>query len=661
MAPSESFKPHTDRLAGLLADARGTAILDELQLIAQRRDGAGATPCRPATATGQIGVWRLDEDGRTLRRDPNRGDASWWADTAEVPLRDGVRRVVLIGESVARGWIYDPEFNPAMALERQLAKAAGEHQLIDLARAGICAEELTKLVEEISQLAPDCVVVIAGNNWATLPFAPTIELFDDLANALRTGGYAALRELFIDTVVLPRAREFLDRLVALHVDHGTQVVVVIPEFNLQGWAPPADVDVPVLANGMLDEWYDLRRRAATTGDERRWADVAEITRLMRSLDLGMSPVPGTLLARAARELGDGAAARDGLEQARDALVGVSVAINSQITSQIQALLVEFAGEHDFPCVDLRAVLAGGPSALPDPAAFLDYCHLSDEAIERAMSAVADAVLGLSRGTSTPGQGAPQRIRALARLLAATQSAYVGQPTEVIEPQLRRALEDDPQVHDVMSRLLDILEGAGPVWTHAGIEALATVKSAREIFGPMLLAGMRSDRMWTLRACLGQVLDRTPPAGPMDVNLMSTADSMDRQRPDCKPRRSFWRLTAERTTLAFAIDRPLAGTLRITYRMPAGRPDTVASTAINDVTAGTFPTTTRWATTEITLPAHATHPGVNWVHLHWPVPTVDADDWHTAEAATVLRGGFPAVAPVFGELFDARLTLTSPER
>ncbi len=658
MAPSESLRPRTDRLAALLADARGTEILKELQEIARQLRDTTA-PSRRTPPTGQVGVWRLEHgpDGAALRRVVDHGESQFWADVSEVPLVDGTRRVVLFGESAARGWIYDPEFNPAMALERHLEKAApGDYQVVDVARAGIFPEELTLLADQLTLLEPDYLIMFAGNNWAGLPLEPDQALLTTLSSALRAGGYSGLRDAFVDTVMLPRIHDLLDRLRALHVNCGTRIVVVIPEFNLQGWAQPPDIEVPVLEPELLAEWYRLRGQAVRALEERRWADVAPIVGRMRLLDDGMSPVPGTLLARAAGGLGDVTAVREGLEQARDSLIGVGVLTSPGISNQIHDMLTAFARENAFPCVDLRTVLAAdGQLAPPDPGSFLDYCHLSDDAIEKTMSAVADAVLGLPPGTTTPGPGATKSLGAMVRLMAAAQCAYQAQPAEVVAPLLRAAIACDPEVTTLMNALLDVLESPGPVWTHAGLQTLAGVKSAREIFGPMLLSTIRADGMWTLRSCLGELLDRTPPAGPAELELLITADKMDRHRPDCAPRRAYRQATAERSSLAFALDRPADGVLHLTYRMPACPPDGVATATVNETIVGTFPSAVDWTGAQLSVPAEVTRAGVNRVHLTWPVPAADPNERHEADAATLARGGFPTVVPVFGELFEARLT------
>src|SRR5204862_313740 len=73
----------------------------------------------------------------------------------------------LLGESVARGFFYDPIFNPAIALRAMFATAAPGRpiEVVDLARTDQLLAPLQRLVEAAVALEPDVMVVFAGNNW----------------------------------------------------------------------------------------------------------------------------------------------------------------------------------------------------------------------------------------------------------------------------------------------------------------------------------------------------------------------------------------------------------------------------------------------------------------------------------------------------------------
>jgi hypothetical protein len=666
VAPSETLRPHADRLARLLADARGAEILAAMQeLLARLHDVAGrpglAEFSPPAPADGRaVGVWRAERTagGVALHRTEAADDgACHWAGVDYVPAPAGARRVVVIGESLARGGSYEPLYTPTGALARRLDRAApGAYQCVDLAKAGATVEALTHLAGQLPVVEPDILVVIAGNNWARTNVAREDGVSDDglsaaLAESLCDGGYAAMRRTFIDRAVLPRARRCLDSLLALHAAQGTQIVVVVPEFNLRGWAAPADVEVPVLAPEPLARWYELRARAERGCAAADWPDVRAAAGEMSRLDGGTSPVPGQLLARAGMADGDGAAARAGLEASRDALAGLGLPwCTPRIISEVADLLTGFAHEHGFRCVDLRAVLASQDElGLPDQRFFHDYCHLTDEGMELMMSAVADAIAGDPPGTTPAGPGIAPGFRSLMHLTAAAHSAYCGQPVENVDRYLRAAVGADPQVTGFLSGLLEVIEGADPRWTHSAIESLAAMQHVAGALAPFMLRRDVPHTMWALRAALWDVLGRTPSAAGTEIDLLAS------RWPT--PDQPYQQCTGERQPLGFALHQPRAGMAGLTYRMPHAPAGSAAQVSLNGERLGTLAASRSWAQARFELPAPLTRTGMNWLRIHWPVPVIDTGPRHAADAAVLGRDEFPDVLPVFGELFDARVTLT----
>jgi hypothetical protein len=669
MAPSEELRPVADRIARLLPGERGAAVLAELQKLSARltRPGSGAAAddrpdqIRRASGPGgqDVGIWRTEvtEQGIALRRRDIEVNPWHWADVEYVPPPGTARRAVLIGESVARGWAYDPVLNPAQALARQLEAAApGQYQCVDLAQAGAMAEDLVAIVGELPALAPDLVIMLAGNNWGCFPNSPRADLIADLAEVVRQRGYPAMREMFIRTVMLPRAQSVVASLRALQAERGIRVIIVIPEFNLRGWAPPAEVEVPVLAADGLSRWYELRSQADRASDEQRWADVLPPAMAMRNLDQGASPVPGQLLARAAAGLGDGPGARAGLESSRDAMAGLGMCYTPRIIREVRDLLATCAAESGFECVDLAAALASPDLPdLPDARLFFDYCHLSDEGIEQAMRPVCDAVLGLPPGTTPPGPAAEAGFRALMQVLAAAQSAFLGQPDSAVDLHLRLALDADPAVAAIMGWLLDALEGSGPMWARPAVEPLSGIGPLAALFGHVILSTNMPPELWTLRACLGRALDRIPARAPARADLIAAPFSDGIRPPSLVPGRAFHQATAQRSRLAFSVAGSAAGDVTLTYRMPAAAGST-ATVTVNDIPVGTLGASPGWAHASLAIPASALHPGVNWLTIRWPAPQIDAERTIGADIAAMGRGEYPYVLPVLGELFDAQLAL-----
>jgi hypothetical protein len=193
MASDEALRRHADELARLLPDARGAEILAALQRLRthQARPQALLVAAAPPPAIGggpdegrDVGIWRTERaaGGIALRRRDVEANPWHWARADYIPTAAGAQRVIVMGESVARGWGYDPVLNPAMPLDRQLNKAApGQYQcvggLVDLIYRGKAAT------------GPDATVAVNGNLVGTLPPAAsrTPARLEIPAAALRPG------------------------------------------------------------------------------------------------------------------------------------------------------------------------------------------------------------------------------------------------------------------------------------------------------------------------------------------------------------------------------------------------------------------------------------------------------------------------------------------
>lgn len=654
MAYDARLRPYTDRLAHLLADARGTAVLAELQrLAAEQRTGTRQQPDGPAA--DRVGVWQAERGagGVALRRPALPAHKLvGWADVDHVPPAGDARRVVLIGESSARG------LDSTSVLARMLEMAApGGYQCVNLMRTGGHVEQLIRLAGQLPLAHPDVVVLVAGNDWTAPPVSFPAAVRHKLVDAWRTGAYPAIRRTYIDEVVLPRARRLLDQLATLDADGGTKVVVMIPEFNLPGWTPPADVEVPALPADALRRWYDLYDEALAACAERRWPDVERAVDRQRLLDNGTSPIPGYLLASAAMAQGDGTATRAALEDSRDALVGIGVWHTPRMLRDIQELLAGFAADHDFPVVDVRSVLDSEHlPGMPDPAYLYSYCHLSDIGMEKAMAAIADAILDRPLGSTPHGHRVEPSVRGAAHLTAAVFGALFGNTADRILPLLRAAIDADPHTATTsLTALLDVLEGAGPMWCHAAVATLAASPLVHTLFGPPMMKSDHPPELWTLRACLGEVLQRTPGTVTADVDLLASPDGAGHRPANLTAKRGYRQATTRTQTLAFALDRPRHGRLLVTYRMPHAAADTTARVSLNEQPVGTLAASKAWSGSELALRRECTRAGVNHVAVRWPVPEIDQHRWRDAEAEAIGRGAMQ-VLPVFGELFEARVTL-----
>src|SRR5947209_7775897 len=322
------LKAVANRLADLLESEEGARLLELITQLAEPEPNASdAPPWRAGTraATGgespptRVGVWEATTDNgeRVFVRQQTNEPLHLWANVQRIPPKRNKRRVVLVGESVARGYLYDPHYNPATALQEILCAASGSPcvEAIDLARTDLSLEELEKLVQESLALEPDVLVVFAGNNWHPLA-APTAEELADLGAALREGGsWRAVRD-YLEARLTAKIETLFRSLGGIVKDIGVPVVFVLPEFNLPDWRSECegplmlDADATALWLKTLAEAKEL-----LAGDEWRRAE-ASGWRLME-LDGGTIAAGPNLIAEVGRRQGETDKARKFLELARD--------------------------------------------------------------------------------------------------------------------------------------------------------------------------------------------------------------------------------------------------------------------------------------------------------------------------------------------------------
>jgi hypothetical protein len=642
------------RLADLLSSERGAEILAEMQRISavsQRRSGRPQR--RPsAEPVASVGPWQLmrTDEGVALQAARVTDD---WAAVREVPPPGSARRVVLLGESSARGYLLDPAYPPAVALQAMLDTASpGGYQCVDLARTGADLRTLTSVADALPALRPDVVVLYAGNNWVLPAYSPA--RLGTLGRALAGGGWPALRESFWTQVVQPGVRRFLTHLQRVTTDCGGRLVVAVPEVNLLGWHPAEATSVPRLGRAALEAWREAMQLGRAALAEHRWSAAGDAARQAISLDAGTSPASLHLAGTAAWAGREQAEARSLLERSRDAACGTLLSNTPGVTTAIQQLLVSFCDTHDLSRVDLRDVLADASTpAVPDPAMFLDYCHLSADGIDRLAAALAEAIHPGAGAHAGMMAGAGAEARALSHLLAACHAAYCDQPAQFVRDQLERAVKADEAITEVGDALMDLLDGSGPNWAQPAMGTLRRTAQGARYFDTMLTRSAEELGMWTLRDELGRLLDRTP-AGPNPPDLvLSISPGAVRpvlRPPNHTPLRAYHQATSWRTRLGFTCSGATGGQLSLTGRTPAAEPATVT---LNGSVLGRPTFGPRWMTHHVTVPAGTIRAGVNWIDIEWPMPSVEVAAADAADASALCRGEYPFGLTVFADLFTVR--------
>ena len=644
--------------------------------------GAGGAQRPPQQRPGAIGVWepRGPEAPGFYDRSPARRE-EWhlWADIPTLAPKGEGKRVVLLGESAAYGFFYAPAYTPAKVLASLLGGAAGGAvEVLDLARSSI-GTELAEVAAGALALRPDAYVIFAGNNWWNAPLPPPNSLERSLgALALRAGGvkgYKELREQQLALGIAAPVREQLRRLAA-----AVPIVLVVPEFNLGDWRLDVEQDAPWLPGDGNRRWLELReaaRGALAAGEAGR---ARELARQMMALDGGTAAAGWAILAAAERALGDLAAARAGLERARDAHVWQFNRTLPRVHAIVQEALRGAAVPGRVAVVDLPRLFAdhkGGE--LPDRELFLDFCHLSSAGIRLAMAAVARELSPLLYGVGAApaaaagelAAGAPEptpRIEAEARFAAAIFNAQTGGASEVVSYFCRDALRRSPDIAATMGDFLESQAQRLPFWASPEVaracSAVSTVQlqnlllpgMRRRLGSPILLpaiAAALEGEGRPARSRLDELLGAEQGVGDEPRDLIADWGGATYQDEDWLFEEAHFvqaHAPASRFPWVSRAAEPVA--FELTCRRTAkgsGACQVLADGApLGEIAPGTC-----WETFRLHLPADGAAPGLHWLEIRWSLDLPPADE-AIERAAADLEAARPfSLRPVFGEVHTLR--------
>jgi hypothetical protein len=440
-----------------LEDARSPAS-DERAPLPSAEEAAEALATRYLGETASpIGIWKprapqTDDGDVVFVRDDAETTRDWWPPHQRLTTKSSLLplRVILLGESTAAGWFYAPALTPTAVLATNLdaARGPGIYEVLDLTMVNQQPSDLVELAGAVLQLAPDVVVVFAGNNWPVrLPSFPGATPADCVpaAQALRANGTVGLRGMADEATrgQVERTLEILGRVAnAAHVS----LVVVIPEVSL-GW--PRDRPVPWLPGDATARWHAAHAKALGALEIGAGAAAAEAARAMLALDGGVSPTSHRLLGDALVALGRTDEALAAHRHAVDARAWDNHPPIPSTTSVVRETILAGAEEWDYVCVDLPALRAADPGPASDRSLFLDYCHLAADGMRVAMAAVASEIRHLVE--STPARTSrravpsapvvPPQTDAAVKFMSGLYTAHWGEPPDLgILPRGRRARE-----------------------------------------------------------------------------------------------------------------------------------------------------------------------------------------------------------------------------
>jgi len=646
----------------------------------------GQSHSHPQDDCRRVGIWEKQTDsGHFVRRADMIEEWHLWANAGRIFVNRAKRRVILIGESVARGYLFDPQYTPAKALESILISqlGPGEVEVVDLAKTNLLLEQMKTLARAALRLQPDVVVIFAGNNWLGAGFRSAA--VPELATAVRESGIAGLKRLMEANhkeCVVDAVREIRD----LYEANRVPLVWVMPEFNLGDWRDPS-TNAPCLPDGRNREWLEhwANAREALANRDFEWA--SDCARKMVELDQGTSATGFHILAECSQRAGDLERTRAHMESARDALIWSPFMKTPRPYSVTHKTLREEAVKGGVDLVDLPRLFRAHTSAIPDRRLFLDYCHLTAEGIQIAMAAAASRVLRIFTGVTHPWHAlarqsaAPARsVEAEAMFLAAIHNAHWRQPYELVRHFCQRALELAPDLANVMSCLIDIQTKRAPVLMCKSAERIVELPfpsiqqyllrwNYRQFDRVLLdavvdsLSAIGIDQRTQLNAL--RIEERSAARYPvelLDAYYSSSCEQqlaqlgVEEEMPLANIRADYYKAYSPESKFVFVGESGRALSLFLTCRLPAGAAENGSvSLELNGRDKVELSVGTGWQSREITAPVEAVKNGINEIVVRWPSPGPHGRERLEEAADDLLANVFPEFYPVFGEIHSFTVT------
>ncbi|HDY86192.1 MAG TPA: hypothetical protein ENI26_13720 [Methylophaga aminisulfidivorans] len=626
-----------------------------------------------------VGIWKKNPQTGDFERDmAYSADWNFWAQQSTISAKKTAKRLVLAGESVARGMLYDPGYTPSQVLSTMLEQAHGESvEVIDLARTNADISVLQEVVEASEQLSPDIIVIFAGNNWVgNRAYLSSLKNAYEISDSIKTAGVAGLKARLTQALnqEISTAMAQINQQSTLS---STEIVWVLPEFNLADWKDP-DIHAHWLETEKDNQrWRELKKQADLLYAQGDYKACIECANDMLVLDEGSCSATAYLFANSYEQLGEYTAMRQYLEMARDSsIIDLSRSYTPRITNEIREVMIECAANHGNSVINLKEVFqAHSSNGIPGKELFLDYCHLTSKGIRIAMAEVASHLGDQSVSASQLIDDAPnasEQDEADAHLLAAIHNAHWGQNFDVVSYYCNEAAKKSVDILKVMQLFVELQNKRLPIWMNESLSSALEDMSPqvkRYLFsmGANCLDQLLFEAFETCAnihgVALGDIIrgvqlqqhavDDLSSTNLLDPYFHSVSFSEQQlMEGGHNTRHDFYKAYLPSSTFTFFTDGSQSRTVKATLKLN----NEVAKQScvvikVNGKVLDTVTLSEQWSTTELLVPTTLLVSGANKLEIEWPEQRFDSSLNIRKICKDINSQLIPELYPMYGNIYS----------
>jgi len=644
-----------------------------------------------------IGPWTPNGNGEFVRK--SKWDKYLWLEERDVLSPDkkpGTHRVCLVGESVAAGMFFSPNINPSKVLNSILDQTkpvnAKQVDVIDLTRNAMRVELLVDIIDAAAQLNPDIIVIFAGNNFCrnhTIGRPDQKTISHKQLQIANEQGAPGLANHF--TEELAQATQNTVDTIAKNAQRNlTNIIWLIPATH-EGWERLAPVHL--LGERKTKKWHSLFTSAVKALELGHYKKALELAQTMEQLDKRTCPTTQRLMGIALNHLGHLEEAKKHYQYEVD--IDCALERNSFLSPGIQSIaktiIAKGGKRHGFKSIDLQKVFSEYVNAIDTtPDLFVDYCHLSVEGMQIAMSAVA---ADISEAPLNCWKNVFQKCRSFAiepkyiargQFEATIYTSHMQHSLETrdnsyhLRQRFHHALTLWDGLADTMKEYVRMRHGA--VATEVSKDAHKLVASANSLLDYGILQWIHGIDAQTIEAICGALDD----AGHNGGELLSYYQEYDKEKlkhgidltnpryikhfgrdgeVNWDPERGTYRTQPylraywPQLPLVFVSDKDTSLDCYITSRLPSEGTNKRCETltiSVNGEFIVDFEVTHTWSKQHFRIPSEHLKNGFNDIQLEWP----DLPDDDTPAIDSAIRKlqtfGRANWHPVFGEIFTFRI-------